>query len=457
MTKTVAILGAGPVGLAAAAHVLERGMQPLVLERGEAVGHAVRAWGHVPMFSNWRYNIDRAAARRLEQTGWKAPDPEAYPTGADLVAGYLDPLGDSLAPWLQLGRHVVAVSREGVDKIKDAGRETARFVIESEGSAGEERHFANAVIDATGTWLQPNPGGAGRAVPGETDHPQISYGMPEVSGRDWARFAGKRVAVLGGGHSAIGTLIALAELPGTQSTWLSRAKTITRSLGGGAADQLSARGALGSDMERLVDEGAVRMEKHFHLVAVEGAGPLVAVSQDGRRIETDELIIATGFRPDLSIFRELRVALDPALECPPALAPLIDPNQHSCGTVRPHGAAELSHPELGFYIAGMKSYGRAPTFLMATGHEQVRSIVAKIAGDHVAAARVELALPETGVCSGPGPQVAKAAAAAGCCGGPAQTRADACCVKDEVAKDSGAAGCGCGTASVEPEKTTACC
>ena len=131
----------------------------------------------------------------------------------------------------------------------------------------------------------------------------------------------------------------------------------------------------------------------------------------------DELIVATGFRPDLSFLRELRIALDPALECPPALAPLIDPNEHSCGTVRPHGARELAQPEPGFYFAGMKSYGRAPTFLMLTGYEQVRSIVADIAGDREAAERVELVLPETGVCSG---GVAAAAEQAGCCGGPAQ-------------------------------------
>src|SRR5690606_14865817 len=103
------------------------------------------------------------------------------------------------------------------------------------------------------------------------------------------------------------------------------------------------------------------------------------------RFSVDRLIVATGFRPDTSFLRELRVALDPMLECPPALSALIDPNVHSCGTVRPHGAAELMHPESGFYIAGMKSYGRAPTFLLATGHEQVRSIVAEIAGDHAAA------------------------------------------------------------------------
>ena len=169
----------------------------------------------------------------------------------------------------------------------------------------------------------------------------------------------------------------------------------------------------------------------------------------------DELIVATGFRPDLGFLSELRLSLDPALECPPALAPLIDPNLHSCGTVRPHGALELAQPEPDFYFAGMKSYGRAPTFLMLTGYEQVRSIAAELAGDIEAARRVELVLPETGVCSGPGPlaaaqQAAGDPVAAGCCGGaaPAQTKAvvpNACCVVDAQSKIQGKKGCGCGS------------
>jgi hypothetical protein len=138
-------------------------------------------------------------------------------------------------------------------------------------------------------------------------------------------------------------------------------------------------------------------------------------------VVADELIVATGFRPDFSTLRELRIQLDAAIECPTALAPLIDPNEHSCGTVRPHGAAELAQDEPGFYFAGMKSYGRAPTFLMITGYEQVRSIAAAIAGDREAAARVELVLPETGVCNR-----SAAPGAAECCGGPApQSGADA--------------------------------
>ena len=155
--------------------------------------------------------------------------------------------------------------------------------------------------------------------------------------------------------------------------------------------------------------------------------------------------VSTDTRRDF--LRELRIEVDPAVEAPPALAPLIDPNLHSCGTVPPHGVEELAHPEKDFYIVGMKSYGRAPTFLMKTGYEQVRSVVAEIAGDHEAARRVELVLPETGVCS----VTVKTATPAGCCGGPAPAEVDACCVADAVAKDEGKSGCGCGSKAA-PEK-----
>ena len=124
-----------------------------------------------------------------------------------------------------------------------------------------------------------------------------------------------------------------------------------------------------------------------------------AIRDEQRGVDVDEVIVCTGFRPDLEMLREVRLGLDPWLECATALGPLIDPNEHSCGTVRPHGARELAHPEKDFYIVGMKSYGRAPTFLLATGYEQARSVVAMLAGDVAAAERVELVLPETGVCS----------------------------------------------------------
>jgi hypothetical protein len=177
------------------------------------------------------------------------------------------------------------------------------------------------------------------------------------------------------------------------------------------------------------------------------ADGVAIMDETGSTLATvDELVSVTGLRPDLTPLRELRLDLDPIMEAPKALAPLIDPNLHSCGTVPPHGEAELRQPEPGFYVVGMKSYGRAPTFLMLTGYEQVRSIACALTGDAAGAAAVELTLPETGVCSAPRPSEAgEAALVSSCCGGPAASEVDACCAQDADAKAAGAEGCGCGS------------
>lgn len=213
-------------------------------------------------------------------------------------------------------------------------------------------------------------------------------------------------------------------------------------------DQLPERGALGLAAKQAMEDGRLNMLTSFAVerIGTKADGLLVEASLAGKSfsLAVDRIVVTTGFRPDLSFLGELRLGLDPAVEAPPALAPLIDPNFHSCGTVPPHGIAELAHPEPGFVIVGSKSYGRAPTFLMATGYEQVRSVVADIAGDRKAAREVHLVLPETGVCSADhitGP--IDAAATAGCCGGPAPVAVDACCVADADAKADGKAGCGC--------------
>ncbi|MBV9833594.1 MAG: NAD(P)-binding domain-containing protein [Alphaproteobacteria bacterium] len=423
MMKTIAILGAGPVGLAAAAHALERGLKPVVLERGPAVGHAVRQWGHVRMFSPWEYNVDKAAARLLSARGWNAPDASDYPTGGELVAQYLEPLATrtALKDYIRTNSTVTSVGRAGFDKVKSAGRDKASFEIRYQNGKGPESLKADAVIDASGTWFAPNPAGAdGRAAIGEEQvRSRLAYGMPDVLGTDRARYAGKTVAVAGAGHSAIGTLIDLARLaeqaPGTKAIWLLRGNDPSKAFGGGANDQLAARGALGTAFAALIDSGRIALERGFRIAELSEIDSRLRIGTGAsccaRQVIVDTLIVCTGFRPELDFLRELRLSLDPALECPPELAPLIDPNLHSCGTVRPHGARELRQPEPGFYFAGMKSYGRAPTFLMLTGYEQVRSIVAEIAGDHDAARKVELVLPETGVCSGPGPSTQ----ASGCC------------------------------------------
>ncbi|HZP98789.1 MAG TPA: NAD(P)-binding domain-containing protein [Reyranella sp.] len=439
--KTVAILGAGPVGLAAAAHVLERGIEPFVLEAGAEAAHAVRQWAHVRMFSPWEYDIDKAAERLLKEIGWNAPVACEYPTGGELVAQYLEPLATrtKLREHIRLNSRVTAVGRAGFDKMKSNGRAFEPFTIRYRNGKGPEQLKADAVIDATGTWHSPNPAGVDGlpALGEELEAANIAYGMPDVLGKDRARYAGQVVGVLGAGHSAIGTLIDLARLaeeaPGTVPLWLLRGTAPEKAFGGGANDRLAARGALGAAFAALVTSGKVRVETGFKVghIGREDGRLRVATGAASccRAVTVDELVVATGFRPDFSFLREVRLALDPAVEAPPALAPLIDPNLHSCGTVRPHGARELAQPEPGFYFAGMKSYGRAPTFLMLTGYEQVRSIAADLAGDKDAAARVELVLPETGVCSGPNPAAADSSAG--------------CCAADVTAKEQGKKGCGC--------------
>jgi hypothetical protein len=289
----------------------------------------------------------------------------------------------------------------------------------------EERHFARAVIDASGTWTRPNPLGAGglAAVGERALADRIAYGIPDVLDADRDRYAGRRVLVVGSGHSALNAVLDLAALRRdevrTEIVWAIRGVDVGTSLGGGATDQLPARGALGRAVRRLLHDGAVELVTGFQTEGVGRDGDRVVVVDGRRSLVVDEVIAATGFRPDLALLGELRVELDDRVEAPRLLAPLIDPNVHSCGSVPPHGVDELSHPDAGVYVVGMKSYGRAPTFLLRTGYEQVRSIVAALAGDWDSARQVELVLPETGVCGVPpattGTDEADREAAA-CCG-----------------------------------------
>jgi hypothetical protein len=404
----VAVLGAGPVGLAAAAHLLERGLQPLILEAGSGVGANLATYRHVRLFSPWRYNMDKAALRLLKEGGWREPDPEALPTAGELLDAYLAPLAavPAIAAGLRLAHRVTAISRLGVDKVKTRGREQAPFLVRAATPEGVREFLAQAVIDATGTWATPNPLGAnGLPALGEDElAAHIASGMPDVLGTERRRYLGKRVLVVGAGHSAAGTLLALAELmescPDMRLVWATRGGNLARVFGGGEADGLPARGQLGLRLQALRDSGRLEMHERFQIQALRRhAGRIDVLGFDAAIEGVDEIVCATGARPDLAITRELRVRHDPWLESTDALAPLIDPNEHSCGSVRPHGHRELAHPEPGYYAVGAKSYGRAPNFLLATGYEQARSVAALLAGDLAQADEVQLDLPETGVCN----------------------------------------------------------
>ena len=338
------------------------------------------------------------------------PPADVLPTGAELVRRYLQPLAQlpAMRAIIRTGTRVVHVSRRNHDKVKDGGRERAPFQLHVIHGGCGELVEARAIIDASGAWHNPNPLGAnGTAAIGERSlRRRLIYGIPDVLGCERERYVDRRVMVVGSGHSAINVLLDLIKLrdeqPRTEIIWVMRGDNLRKVYGGGEADALPARGQLGRRIKAAVDAGALRIVAPFSITGVATVDAELRLrgdlDGDAREYSADELIVCTGARPELEMLRELRLDLDPAVEATRSLAPLIDPNLHSCGTVMPHGEAELRQPEKDFYIVGMKSYGRAPTFLAATGYEQVRSIAAALCGDWAAARAVQLNLPETGVC-----------------------------------------------------------
>ena len=404
MSNPTVVIGAGPIGLAAASQLLERGIDTVVLEAGASVGTTIREWAHVQLFSDWQSVVDGSALRRLAASNWKAPTPTGFPTGGELIHDYLEPLANTMTDVIRYDHRVVAISRYGVDKVVTHGRETVPFVIRTQTPEGPRELKASHVIDASGTWGNPNPiGSSGLPALGETELSQyIEYGMPDVLGRYRSRYSGRRVLVLGAGHSAAGVLLDLADLradaPETHPVWAIRRGDPGKVYGGLADDELEQRGKIGAQLQDHVESGSIALLTGFRVSQLNRSGDgieVTGVTPDGQStssIVVDEIIAATGQRPNPAMTRELRLDVDPWLEAPRALAPLIDPNIHSCGTVPPHGVSELSHPEPDFYTVGIKSYGRAPTFLLATGYEQVRSVVAAIAGDFDAARRLEPSL-----------------------------------------------------------------
>ncbi|WP_426244958.1 NAD(P)-binding domain-containing protein [Nocardioides sp. LHG3406-4] len=417
----VVVIGAGPQGLAAAAHLLERGLEPLVLESGVSPASAVAEWGHVRLFSAWPELVDKASVRLLEPTGWASPE-TGYPTGAEWIDGYLAPLAKALGDRIQYDARVTGVSRKGRDRLVDADRAEQAFTVHRVDAEGNESRLeARAVIDASGTWRGPNPAGAdGLPALGERAAADvIAYQVPNRA--EPARFAGKHTVVVGAGDSAFNAIHELVQIaadhPRTRITWVIRRVVGDGTFGGGAADELPERGALGQRAKKAVESGAVDLVTGFRVAEIRRmGGGAVLVGEDGRELPAaDTLVVLTGFRPDLSFLSEMRLDLDPTLEAPRKIAVEIDPNVHSCGSVRATGAADLAQPEPDLYLVGMKSYGRAPTFLALTGYEQIRSVVAQLAGDHEAAARVELELPDTGVCGGAGVFDDPDSAGGGCC------------------------------------------
>ncbi|MEM7584579.1 MAG: FAD-dependent oxidoreductase [Acidobacteriota bacterium] len=339
--RTVAVVGAGPIGLATAANLVERGLRPLIFEAGPRIASSVRDWGHVRLFTPWSHLIDPPSRRLLEaRTDWRAPDPDAVPLGRELVEQFLEPLAalDGIAERIRLNHRVVAVAKEGHDRMKNGMREEALFQIVAETPDGSRRFRVKTVIDTSGTWTTPNPLGAGGVMAdGEAEHQErIRYGIPDVLGSERDRYAGRRTLVVGSGHSAIHTVLSLVELaerePATRVAWAVR-KTDPRQLwGGGEADEIAERGRLGTRVAEAVQRGAVTLLTGLSIAAVrphgadedgtdDGAGVEVVDVDGTAQVVVDELVVAAGSRPNLEMLRELRLELDLATESTQQLGP----------------------------------------------------------------------------------------------------------------------------------------
>ena len=400
----VVVIGAGPIGLAAAAHLHAKSVPFLVLEATDDVAGAVRAWSHVRMFTPWRYNVDAEARQLLEAGNWEIPDPESFPTGGELVSSYLKPLAahPAIAPYVRVGSRVNTVTRFRVGKLEE-DREDQPFAVWIEGSAGDPI-LSRAVIDASGNWSTPNPAGAdGRSIPGEVElGAHIRYGAPDVYGQQRDRYVGRRTLVLGSGHSAFNALDALCRLRTETSSgdvyWALRREQAELVLDS-CDETLTERTLQRSEIREWLASDQIVALPGTRLTALESTdGGIRPRTGNAALPEVDEIIVATGFQPDHNLARELRLDLHHTFECAHSLAKLVNPAANACGTVPPHGIRELAHPELDYLIVGSKSYGRAPTFLLLTGYEQVRSIVCAIARDD-AAFETGLDLPDRGLCS----------------------------------------------------------
>ncbi len=285
----VVVVGAGPVGLAAAAELIERGQWPLVLEKADRVGAAVAEWHHVRLFSQWSELVDPAAERLLAGAGWQRPADAEYPTGEQWANRYLRPLADLFGDQVRFGAEVVGVARRGRDRVVDAGRDTEPLTVHVRyADGGEERITARAVIDASGTWGDPNPLG-GDGLPALGEHAaadRISYRVPDLTDDDVrARYAGRHVVIAGSGHSALTALVAFADLaerePATRVTWLLRRGTVGSTFGGGESDQLPARGALGLRAKAAVDAGRIGVVPGFRTETVSTDGTWCPTTEHG--------------------------------------------------------------------------------------------------------------------------------------------------------------------------------
>lgn len=406
--NTLAVIGAGPVGLEAALAALDHGFDVHLFEQGEVGSHPL-GWGHVTMFTPWRMNVGPVSRGHLERAGWTMPDAETLPTGREYAERYLAPLAKMPAFEKRIHRfaQVVHVSRRGAIKGDHPGKAARRehpfrLLVRDQGGRESFLH-AFALLDASGVYHRPNWAGDG-GIPARSElalAPQMTYHLSDVTGAARSRFAGRRTIVVGGGASGATTIAALAtladEVPGTGAVWATRAATGAL-LPEIAGDPLAARRDLFA-RARALASGAHAAVSHVGGAVVEGIEfnsathryrVALRLGEETHVEEVDEVVVHTGYGPDSSITRELQVE-----ECYATLGPMklsaallaaAGKTGGDCLQAPATGPEALEHPEPDFYVIGNKSYGRTNTFLLDAGFRQVQQAVDALAQRTFAAA-----------------------------------------------------------------------
>ena len=385
----IAVIGAGPIGVEAALYARYLGYDVDIYER-HAVGEHLRQRGHVRLFTPWSANVTPLglAALQAQDEAWQPPKLDEHSTCGELVDRYVAPLAhsDLIEDGLHEQTEVVAVGRPNLLKREmpgDAARGDDLFRLLLRSADGTERTAeADGVIDTSGVLGTPNAlGQGGVPAPGERAcRESIDYGLTDVSGRDRAKFAGRRVLVVGAGMSAATTLVALSQLePKPQITWVTRREpsAVSGAIDIIENDPLPIRVQLAHAANDLPGRGAVR---HYpggsiDTISRSPSGSLLVklTGLDAREVEVDRAIACVGQRPDVSLFAELQVEVEPCTDAPPALV-----------TTEPN-----------FYVLGAKRWGRNSAFVLADGHRDIRELFA-ISGDRATLDLYATARPNVG-------------------------------------------------------------
>ncbi|HXL15350.1 MAG TPA: flavoprotein, partial [Methylomirabilota bacterium] len=400
--RKIAIVGAGPVGLEAALRARAEGHDVALYEAGRVGEHFAR-YGPVRLFTPFGMNSTELGRERLRAAGVRLPGDEETLTAAELRERYLLPLSrlPELKGAIRENARIGAIAREGLPKGQSRAREGRPFLLRIEGARMER---ADVVIDASGVYATPNATGPGGllALGEESLGDRLERHLPDVLGQARARYAGKRILLVGDGRSAATVIADLDQLvrkgrdaAATRVEWVHRSRG-EEALAPAPAAELERLPVLRELLDRAAgiarEAPWIRRHGGATIAAYRSlpSGAIEATLEDARggekRIEADRVLALVGYRPDLSLFRELQIHLCYASEGPMALAAAIlaaeskDPEAaQSCLGQVPHGPETLKNPEPGFYILGAKSYGRRPMFLLTLAHRQIEDVMALIA------------------------------------------------------------------------------